>query len=75
MRCPPPSIKPDAQAVEVDEDLMTQSDIRTVQEISCPDIKALPDKSDLSLVRAMKAPVKQRLFAYLIASRIDNNSC
>jgi len=71
----PLSIRPDAKAVEVDEGLMVQSEIRSVQEISSADIKALSDESDLSTIRAMDKEVKQRLFAYLIASQIDAGGC
>ncbi len=71
----PLSIRPDAKAVEVDEGLMAQSEIRSVQEVSAGDIKALSDESDLSTIRAMDSEVKQRLFAYLIASQIDAGGC
>ncbi len=71
----PLSIRPDAKAVEVDEGLMAQSEIRSVQEVSARDIKALSDENDLSDIRAMDKEVKHRLFAYLIASQIDAGGC
>ncbi len=54
---------------------MAQSAIRSVQEISAGDIKALSDDNDLPAIRAMDKEVKQRLFAYLIASQIDAGGC
>ncbi|NCN86083.1 MAG: ParB/RepB/Spo0J family partition protein [Sphingomonadales bacterium] len=71
----PLSIKPDARAVEVDEPLMAQSQIRSVKEISAEDIAALSDDDSLSAIRALDKDVKQRLFACLVASQIDANGC
>jgi len=71
----PLSIRPDAKAVEVDESLMAKSELRSVHEISAADIKALSDENDLSSIRTMDGEVKQRPFAYLVASQIDAGGC
>ncbi len=46
----PLSIKPDARAVEVDEALLAQSRIRSVEEIAVEDIAALCDDDSLSVI-------------------------
>jgi len=71
----PLSIKPDARAVDVDQELMVQSEIRSVRDMSADDIGALSDEITLSDIISMNSDIKQQLLAYLVASQIDASGC
>lgn len=71
----PLSLKPDARPVEVDEDLLAQSEIAAVEDIAAKDVEALSAENDLPSIRAMDGDAKQRLLAALIASQIDASGC
>lgn len=71
----PLSIKPESRGVEVDEDLMVQSDIRSVEDIAAKDMGALSDEISLPDIVTMGRKTKQKLLGFLIASQIDTRGC
>lgn len=70
----PLSIKPEGRAVEVEESLLTQSDIQTVEEVSGDMFERL-DCDSLEAVQKLDRKTKQSLFAALVASQIDAQGC